>query len=126
MALETDFEITLSNRPGAAAEVGEALGAAGINIEGACAHGRGGEGVIHVLIEGDPAPAREALAARGLKVAAERHVVVVSCADTPGELGRILRRIAVADVNLVALYLTTNGRIVIAAEEPEHITGILT
>jgi hypothetical protein len=106
--------------------VGEALGAAGINIEGACAHGRGGEGVIHVLVHGEAAPARAALAAAGMNVTAERTAAVVPCADQPGELGRILRRVAVADVNLVAVYLGTSGRLVIVAEQPEHITGILT
>lgn len=126
MAVQTDFEVILPNRPGAAAEVGEAMGAAGINIDGACAHGSGDDGVIHVLVEGDATSAREALRAHGLKVAAERSAVVVPCADEPGELGRVLRRIATADVNVVALYLTTSGQLVICVEEPEHITGLLT
>lgn len=121
-----DFEVALSNRPGAAAEIGEVLGGAGINIEGACAHGSGDQGVIHVLIHGDPAPARQVLETSGHHIVAERAAAVVPCADRPGELGRILRGIAGADVNLVAVYLGTSGRLAIVAEDPETIGGLLT
>jgi hypothetical protein len=125
MAVQTDLEIPLANRPGAAAEVGEALGAAGMNIEGMCAHASSGEGVMHILVEGDPAAARSALQNAGLPIAAERRVFVSPCPDRPGELGRLLRRIAAADLNLIILYLTTQGRLVIAAEDIEGITGLL-
>lgn len=125
MALQTDFEIILANRPGAAAEVGEALGAASINIEGVCAHGTAGEGILHLLVDGDPAEARAALEGAGLRIAAERRVFVSPCPDRPGELGGLLRRIAAADLNLVVLYLTTQGRLVIGAEDIDSVTGVL-
>lgn len=125
MALQTDFEIILANRPGAAAEVGEALGAANVNIEGVCAHGTGGEGVLHLLIDGDPGGPRAALEAAGVRIAAERRVFVSPCPDRPGELGALLRRIAAADLNLVVLYLTTQGRLVIGAEDIDSVTGVL-
>jgi hypothetical protein len=125
MAVQTDFEIALANRPGAAAEVGEALGAAGMNIEGMCAHATSGEGVMHILVEDDAAAARAALESAGLHIAAERRVFVSPCPDRPGELGRLLRRIAAADLNLIILYLTTKGRLVVAAEDIESVTGLL-
>jgi hypothetical protein len=125
MPMQTDFEIALANRPGAAAEVGEALGVAGVNIEGLCAHTSGGEGVMHLLVEDDPAAARRALEGLGVVIATERRVFVISCPDRPGELGRLLRRVAEADLNLVVLYLTTLGRLVIGAEDIESVTGLL-
>jgi hypothetical protein len=125
MAVQTDFEISLPNRPGAAAEVGEALGAAGVNIEGMCAHATSGEGVMHILLEGDADAARSALGESGLRIVAERRVFVSPCPNRPGELGRLLRRIAAADLNLVVLYLTTQGRLVIGAEDIESVTGLL-
>ena len=125
MPMETDFEIALANRPGAAAEVGEALGAAGVNIEGMCAHASGGEGVMHILVGHDPEAARSALERSGVTVAAERGVFVIACPDRPGELGRLLRRVAAADLNLTVLYLTTTGRLVIGAEDIETVTGLL-
>jgi hypothetical protein len=105
--------------------VGEALGAARINIEGMCAHASSGEGVMHILVEDDLAAARAALQTAGLHIAAERRVFVSPCPDRPGELGRLLRRIAAADLNLIILYLTTNGRLVLAAEDIEGVTGLL-
>ena len=125
MPMQTDFEIALANRPGAAADVGEALGVAGVNIDGLCAHASGGEGVMHLLVEDDPASARSALEGLGVVIAAERRVFVISCPDRPGELGRLLRRVAEADLNLVVLYLTTLGRLVIGAEDIEGVTGLL-
>jgi len=126
MPMQTDFEIALANRPGAAAEVGEALGVAGVNIEGMCAHASGGEGVMHILVGEEPAAARSALERLGVVIAAERRVFVISCPDRPGELGRLLRRVAAADLNLVILYLTTLGGLVIGAEDIESVTGLLT
>ncbi|HEX6492118.1 MAG TPA: amino acid-binding protein [Candidatus Dormibacteraeota bacterium] len=126
MPMQTDFEIALANRPGAAAEVGEALGTAGVNIDGMCAHASGGgEGVMHLLVSDDPASARAALEGLGVEIANERRVFVISCPDRPGELGRLLRRVAAADLNLVILYLTTQGRLVIGAEDIESVTGLL-
>jgi hypothetical protein len=125
MPMETDFEIALADRPGAAAEVGEALGVAGVNIEGLCAHASGGEGVMHILVGDDPAAARAALEGLGVVIAAERHVFVISCPDRPGEFGRLLRRVAEADLNLTVLYLTTLGSLVIGAEDIESVTGLL-
>ena len=51
MAIQTDVMVVLEDRPGLVARVGEALGAAGINIEGVCALASRGEGLIHILVE---------------------------------------------------------------------------
>src|ERR1700731_4803893 len=70
MAVMTDLEVHLADRPGTAAEVGEALGAAGVNIEGVCGHGGSDGGVIHMLVT-DAAGARAALDGAGIRVNAE-------------------------------------------------------
>ena len=57
-----DLTIALENRPGALAELGEALGRAGISIEGGGAWVVNGRGVAHFLVE-DEAGARRAQAA---------------------------------------------------------------
>jgi hypothetical protein len=46
-----------------------------------------GQGMIHLLVEDDPAAARDALAAVGIDVTAEREVLVVDVEDAPGALG---------------------------------------
>jgi hypothetical protein len=126
MPTMTDIEIPLEDRPGRAAAVGDALGAAGVNIDGVCAHG-GSDGVIHVLVaDEDIARARSALAAAGLTITGERQAHVVQCPDRPGEMGRVLGRLARADVNLDVVYLTTGGRLALAASDDSRLGQLLT
>ncbi len=55
-----DLTVVLENRPGTLAELGEALGKAGINVDGMCGFPCEGRGVIHILVE-DAGAARIAL-----------------------------------------------------------------
>ncbi|MCI0695372.1 hypothetical protein L0337_25600 [candidate division KSB1 bacterium] len=61
-----DLTIRLENRPGALAEMGEALGSAGVSIEGG-AFVVDGKGIAHFLFE-DAVAARKALEAKGITV----------------------------------------------------------
>lgn len=126
MSVQTDFLVLIEDRPGIAARVGEVLGRAGINIDGTCGITRGGMGILHVLLADTQAEsARAALEADGVDVAEERDVLVVECADRPGELGRLMRRLADADVSADLIYLTTAGRLVIGAPNGERLAAIL-
>jgi hypothetical protein len=114
-----DLLVTLEDKPGELARVGEALGKAGINIEGLCAIGFEGRGIAHVLVD-DAAAARSALEASGAKVEGESDVIIVNIAgdmDTPGTMGRQARKVADAGVNLKFVYLGTGGRVVIGADD---------
>lgn len=112
-----DLTVILQDRPGTLASAAEALGKAGINIEGSCGFPCGGEGVWHVLVE-DAAAARKALQGAGFQVRAERDVVVIdNVADRPGELGKAVRKIADAGVNVDLVYLATRTRVVIGAND---------
>ncbi|HEY6377921.1 MAG TPA: ACT domain-containing protein [Candidatus Dormibacteraeota bacterium] len=126
MAIQTDVMVVLEDRPGLMARVGEALGDAGINIQGVCALASRGEGLIHVLVDdGEGEAAGRALASSGLEVHTMRDVWVEQCPDRPGELGRMMRRLAGADLNLDLVYMTTTGRIVIGAENLDRISTLL-
>jgi hypothetical protein len=115
-----DLTIALEDRPGIVAELGEALGGAGVNIEGFCGYTSGGRGIVHLLVD-DAAAARGALEGTGIEVQDERDVVVVDVEDRPGALGVIARRIANADVSLDLAYLGTNTRLVLGAEDLESV-----
>lgn len=110
-----DLTVILENRPGTLAATGEALGKAGINIEGACGFPCEGKGVAHILVE-DAAAARRALQQAGIEVRAERDVLVIDLQDRPGELGSLARRMANAGVNIDLVYLATKTRAVIGAD----------
>jgi hypothetical protein len=119
-----DLTISLEDRPGILAELGEALGGAGINIEGFCGYRSDGTGIVHLLVD-DATAARRALEGAGFAVQAERDVIVLDVEDRPGALGVVARRIAGADVSLDIAYLGTNTRIVIGAEDLEKLRAAM-
>jgi hypothetical protein len=111
-----DLTIALENRLGALAELGEALGRAGISIEGGGAWVVNGRSVAHFLIE-DEAGARRALGGAGIQIIEERHVLVQRLnQDEPGQLGKITRRMALAGVNIEALYSDHDHRLILVVD----------
>lgn len=114
--MATDLTVILADRPGTLADMGEALGKAGINIDGLCGFPCEGEGVIHILVE-DAAGARSALEEIGLEVRSERQVLILEVEDRPGALGDITRRIANAGVNIDLVYAASNTRLVLGADD---------
>src|SRR5688572_1646687 len=119
--MPTDLMVILVNRPGTLADAAEALGQAGVNIEGACGFPAAGEGIFHVLVE-DPTTARRALEKAGMEVRQERDVVLLDrLPDEPGTLGSALRRIANAGVNVDLLYPTADGRVVLGGDDVEGL-----
>jgi hypothetical protein len=117
--MATDLTVSVEDRPGGLADVGEALGNAGINIEGLCGVGLGDRGLIHVLVE-DGSAARAALEAAGLTIEGEAEAIVSPIAgdvSTPGTLGTMARAVAAAGVNMRAVYLATNNRAVAVTDD---------
>jgi hypothetical protein len=110
-----DLTVSLEDRPGTLADLGEALGKAGINIEGLCVISSEGRAIGHVLIE-DAAAARAALEAAGIKVEGEAEPLIreapPAAVDRPGAMGESARAVANAGVNIQLLYLATGNRIV--------------
>ena len=115
-----DLAIALDHRPGALAEMGEALGAAGVSVEGGGAWIVDGRGIGHFLFA-DPGGAREALAAAGIEVLAERNVVTVRLdQETPGQLGALTRCMADAGVQIEVLYSDHDHRLVLVVDREEE------
>lgn len=120
-----DLTLSLEDRPGSLAKMGETLGAAGINIEGVCGVSVEGKGLIHILVE-EPEKARQVLEANGIEVTKELDVLVVDGEDRPGVLGNIARRLATGDVNIHLAYLATSTRLVLGVDDLEKARVILT
>lgn len=112
-----DLAIALENRPGALAEMGEALGKAGVSIEGGGAWVVGDAGVAHFLFA-DGFAARSALETAGIRVVAERDVVVQRLKQgVPGQLGALTRRMAEAGVNIEVLYSDHDHQLVLVVDD---------
>ena len=114
-----DLAIALRNRLGALAELGDALGRAGVSIEGGGAFVVNGQGVAHFLFE-DGAAAHNALKAAGSTVLAEREVLVQRLNQAlPGQLGKITRRMAEAGVNIEVLYSDHDHQLILVVDDIE-------
>lgn len=119
-----DLIVKLENKPGTLAQLGEALGNAGINIEGVSASASAAAAEVHILVQ-DAQMAREALGQAGVECGGERDVEVISIVDQPGEMGRHLRKIADAGVNVDLAYLATSTRLVLGSADIAGLRGAL-
>jgi uncharacterized protein YceH (UPF0502 family) len=119
-----DLAILLDDRPGALADMGDALGRAGVSIEGGGAWVIDGVGVAHFLFE-DGAAARLALEAAGIQVLADREVVVQRLRQgEPGQLGKLTRRMADAGVNIEVLYSDHDHQLVLVVDDVEKARAV--
>ena len=119
-----DLAIALENRPGALAEMGEALGKAGVSVEGGGAWVVDSKGVAHFLFE-DGAAARRALEAKGIKVLAEREVVVQRLKQAvPGQLGKLARRMGDAGVNIEVMYSDHDNQLILVVDDIEKARAV--
>jgi hypothetical protein len=120
-----DLTITLEDRPGRLADLGEATGKAGINIEGICATSGVGTAEVHVLVD-DAAAARDALGSAGIEVDAERDVLVIDVEDRPGTMGEVARKVGDAGVNIGLAYTTFGGvRLVLGVDDLDRARAAL-
>jgi hypothetical protein len=120
-----DLTVILEDRPGRLADLGEATGKAGINIEGVCGSTQEGQGAIHILVE-DGAATRTALSEAGIEVGAERDVIVVDVEDRPGTMGELTRRIGNAGVNIELVYTTFGAvRVVLGVDDVDKARAAL-
>lgn len=127
MTVATVFRITLEDRPGELARVAEALGGAGVNIEGLCGLGVGGKGAICLVVE-DAAGARSALEGAGVPIDAESEAIVLDVAadaDRPGAAAEIARKVADAGVNIEVACMATHDRLVLATSDDAKARAVL-
>lgn len=120
-----DLTVMLGDRPGALADMGEALGRAGLNIDGICGvtGAGGGRGEIHILVA-DADAARSALTEAGIEVGPDVGVVTMSFEDRPGELGAMARRVADTDTNIELVYISCDRNLVLATSDNAAVEGL--
>ena len=124
-----DLMVTLEDKPGEGARLGEALGNAGVNIEGMTAMVLEGRGIVHLLVE-DAGAARAAIEGAGITVEGETEVIVGppmadTDVDTPGQFGKMARVLADAGINVTLGYMATKNRIVLGTSDNTRAMEIL-
>lgn len=117
-----DLTVSLEDRPGTLADLGEALGKAGVNIEGMCAVTSEGRAIVHLLVA-DAGATRTVLEGAGVKVEGEADPLVfefpAEAVDRPGAMGEAARAVANAGVNIQVTYLATKNRGVMVTSDNE-------
>lgn len=115
-----DLHITLPNRPGALAEMGEALGRANVSIEGGGVFG----GEAHFLFH-DGEAARRALEAANIRVECVSDVVALRLRQgEPGQLGKLARRMADAGVNIEVQYSDHDHQLILVVDDPDRARAV--
>ena len=99
-----EFRITLPNRPGELARVAQGLSRKGVSIKSIAASAEGNQVTVH-LMGHDEAATRSGLEAVDAKFI-EQDVVEVILEDRAGELADVAARLAEANLNIDAIYLT--------------------
>jgi hypothetical protein len=120
----TDFTLIVENKPGRLADVAEAIGRVGENIEGVCCFVSQSIAQVHVAVE-QAGAIRGELERLGLKIYEEREVAIVPLEDQPGAAARVLRRLADAGVNVEMAYLATGTRLVVAGSDLNKVNHVL-
>jgi hypothetical protein len=116
--MATDLHVEAPDRAGALAEIGKALGDAGVNLGGGCATTSGGVGHLHLLVK-DPDAATAALESAGFSVSGRSEpIIITEVDDVPGFLGRVADKVAEAGVNIEAFYVGTDTRVVLICSDP--------
>lgn len=114
-----DIAFDLPDEPGALAHFGEALGAAGVSLEGGGVFTVAGIGRAHFLVE-DGEAARQALARAGIGTASVRPVLIRRLRQgAPGQLGAIARALAEAGVNIETQYSDHANRLILVVDDME-------
>lgn len=113
-----DIHVLLPHEPGMLARFGEALGSAGVGLEGGGVFLMGGAGHAHFLV-GDGERARVAAQEAGLEVVAVREVLVRRLdQEKPGELGRLAAALGEAGVNIITQYSDHANQLILVTDDP--------
>ena len=119
--------IPVPNRPGVVADVSEALGAAGINIEEMDAEGAVDNGVIILMVDHYDAALR-ALQEAGFQAISE-DALVLKLLNEPGALAKVARRLEHASINIrslrIAKHLGGNTLVTLVTDRQDEAREIL-
>ncbi|MBM7503724.1 hypothetical protein ACFPER_09580 [Agromyces aurantiacus] len=118
-----DLSLALEPRPGALADFGETLGAAGVSLEGGGVFGFDGVAIAHFLIgDHDVEAAVAALEAAGFGPATVSAVVALRLdQDRPGQLGAFTRRLGDAGIDIRVQYSDHDHRLILVVDPERHV-----
>jgi hypothetical protein len=112
-----DLEVHLPDRPGALADLGQALGHAAVSLQGGGVFTHDGHAIAHYLVDDGPLALTTVIAAE-LGTAAVRDVVTTRLdQEQPGQLGTLARLLGEEGVNVLVQYSDHEGNLVLLVAE---------
>ena len=124
-----DISIEWDGSPELLAQIGEVLGAAGVNIEGLCVLSQGNAGIVHFVVE-DASTARGVLESAEIRIK-EMSEVYVLHKDTrgitgrPGSFGGICRALAENGIGIRFGYPAENNRFILGVSDVAKTRALL-
>jgi hypothetical protein len=103
----SELSFVLPSRPGVLADVSDALGREGIDIDAVLAWEDGDEGHFKLVVD-QPDRARQAVEALETDVVVA-DAIAVDMPNTPGALAKVSRAMADSNVNIGTVYGSTSG-----------------
>jgi hypothetical protein len=114
-----DIEISLDNKPGTLALMGETLGKSKISLEGGGVFQNGETSIAHFLVE-EAQRAKEELAKVQIEVVKINDVIIQKLRqDVPGQLGMFSRKMADANVNILVQYSDHSNQLIVVVDDYE-------
>ena len=114
-----DIEISLENKPGTLALMGETLGKSNISLEGGGVFQHGDVSIAHFLVE-EAQRAKEELARVQINVVKINDVIIQKLRqDIPGQLGMFSRKMADANVNILVQYSDHSNQLIVVVDDYE-------
>ena len=119
-----ELRFAVENQPGALAKVAAAFGEEKVNIDGISGTGTGDTGLI-CLVTDNPEKARSVLQKQGLAFE-EKEAVVTDIPNHPGELGKLLDRLAKEGLNVESTYAAVErNKIVLTVDDVGRTKQVL-
>lgn len=100
----------VENKPGELSKICELLESHDIEIQTMSGGSVGDAGIIRIITEADIRRINNVLKGTGMKFFVEHCVIPVRYEDKPGELERILKKLADNDINIESFYSLGRGQ----------------
>jgi len=101
-----EITIIAGNEVGSLAQVAEALGSVGVNIEAISAYGLDGKAIFRIITNDSTTTERALSKIPGLTVR-EADTIVYKMINRPGELGKMTRKLANKGISIESLYIVS-------------------
>jgi hypothetical protein len=113
-----DLEIAFEHRVGALADMGEALGLAGVSVEGGGAFAVPGGGLGHSSSRMEPRPGPRSRMRACASWPSTMSLRCGSARTSPASLAKIARQMADAGVSIDVLYSDHGGQLILVVDDP--------